>query len=130
MPSIGLIAILEPGGRRSGYLAQAQAPRLRLLLPQGLVVGSAPSSRAGDVLILRAICSAKLAPQTLLIIGGADHGVIKLNEWALGQLKGPKALEIVPGASHLFPEPGALEVVIAHAGRWFAHHLTAPPGAM
>jgi fermentation-respiration switch protein FrsA (DUF1100 family) len=60
---------------------------------------------------------------TLLIVGGADHGVIELNEEALARLKGPKALEIVPGASHLFPEPGALEAVIDHAARWFSRHL-------
>ena len=60
---------------------------------------------------------------TLLIVGGADFGVIELNEQALARLQGPKALEIVPGASHLFPEPGALEAVIDHAARWFERHL-------
>jgi putative phosphoribosyl transferase len=60
---------------------------------------------------------------TLLIVGGADYGVIELNEKALTRLKGPKALQIVPGASHLFPEPGSLEAVIHHAGRWFVRHL-------
>ena len=63
---------------------------------------------------------------TLLIVGGADYGVIELNEQALAQLPGPKALEIVPGASHLFPEPGAMETVIAHAARWFTRYLVAP----
>jgi putative phosphoribosyl transferase len=62
---------------------------------------------------------------TLLIVGGADHGVIELNEEALTRLKGPKALQIVPGATHLFPEPGALEAVIDHAARWFARYLAA-----
>ena len=61
---------------------------------------------------------------TLLIVGGADFGVIELNEQALARLPGPKALEIVPGASHLFPEPGALETVIEYAANWFACHLT------
>jgi putative phosphoribosyl transferase len=60
---------------------------------------------------------------TLLIVGGADYGVIELNDEALTHLKGPKALQIVPGASHLFPEPGALEAVIDYAARWFARHL-------
>jgi putative phosphoribosyl transferase len=60
---------------------------------------------------------------TLLIVGGADFGVIELNEQALARLRGVKALEIVPGASHLFPEPGALEAVIDHAARWFEQHL-------
>jgi putative phosphoribosyl transferase len=60
---------------------------------------------------------------TLLIVGGADSGVIDLNEQALARLRGPKALEIVPRASHLFPEPGALEAVIDHAVAWFQRHL-------
>lgn len=64
---------------------------------------------------------------TLLIVGGADFGVIELNEQALARLRGPKAIEIVPGASHLFPEPGALEAVISHAGNWFERHLATSP---
>ncbi len=60
---------------------------------------------------------------TLLIVGGADFGVIDLNEHALARLQGPKALQIVPRASHLFPEPGALEAVIGHAARWFERYL-------
>ena len=66
---------------------------------------------------------------TLLIVGGADFGVIELNEQALARLPGPKALEIVPGASHLFPEPGALEAVIDHAARWFERYLAPTAGA-
>jgi pimeloyl-ACP methyl ester carboxylesterase len=61
---------------------------------------------------------------TLLIVGGEDSGVIELNEEALARLQGPKALEVVPGASHLFPEPGAMEAVIDHAARWFEQHLS------
>jgi putative phosphoribosyl transferase len=60
---------------------------------------------------------------TLLIVGGTDFGVIELNQQALARLQGPKALEIVPGASHLFPEPGALDVVIDHTARWFNRFL-------
>ena len=60
---------------------------------------------------------------TLLIVGGADSGVIELNQWALERLGGEKSIEIVPGASHLFPEPGALEVVIELATGWFERHL-------
>lgn len=62
---------------------------------------------------------------TLLIVGGADFGVIELNEQAFERLQGPKALKIVPGASHLFPEPGALETVIEHATSWFKTYLNA-----
>jgi fermentation-respiration switch protein FrsA (DUF1100 family) len=65
----------------------------------------------------------------LLIVGGADFGVIELNERALARLRGPKALEIVTGASHLFPEPGALEAVIDHAARWFTRYLAGPAAA-
>jgi putative phosphoribosyl transferase len=60
---------------------------------------------------------------TLLIVGSVDYGVIELNQQALTRLKGPKALETIPGASHLFPEPGTLEAVIDHAARWFARYL-------
>ncbi len=63
---------------------------------------------------------------TLLVVGGADFEVIGLNEAALGQLRAPKALELVPGASHLFPEPGAMDVVIELAVRWFEQHLAGP----
>lgn len=66
---------------------------------------------------------------TLLIVGGNDDVVIELNERAFERLAGPKALEIVPGASHLFPEPGALEAVMGHAARWFEQHLTSNPPA-
>jgi pimeloyl-ACP methyl ester carboxylesterase len=69
----------------------------------------------------------KLQAPTLLIVGGDDRVVIELNEQALRRLRAPKALEIVPGASHLFPEPGALEAVIDHAARWFEQHLAPEP---
>ncbi|MCW5692721.1 MAG: dienelactone hydrolase family protein [Pseudolabrys sp.] len=61
---------------------------------------------------------------TLLIVGGNDDVVITLNEQAYARLKTRKALEIVPGASHLFPESGAMETVITLAGRWFADCLS------
>jgi putative phosphoribosyl transferase len=64
---------------------------------------------------------------TLLIVGGADFGVIELNEQALARLRGPKTLEIVPGASHLFPEHGALEAVIERAAAWFERYLRPAP---
>jgi pimeloyl-ACP methyl ester carboxylesterase len=64
---------------------------------------------------------------TLLIVGGDDQPVIELNQQAFAQLTGPKAIETVPGASHLFPEPGALEAVIAHARRWFERYLVSGP---
>src|SRR5207245_2521526 len=64
---------------------------------------------------------------TLLIVGGHDFPVIELNRQALAQLPGEKRLVIVPGATHLFEEPGALEEVARLAREWFERHL-APAG--
>lgn len=60
---------------------------------------------------------------TLLIVGGADFAVIDLNQHAMARLRGAAALQIIPRASHLFPEPGALEAVIDHAAGWFQRQL-------
>src|SRR5918999_605978 len=60
---------------------------------------------------------------TLLIVGGDDVPVIALNERAMAQLRCEVRLEIVPGASHLFEEPGTLERVAELARDWFARHL-------
>jgi putative phosphoribosyl transferase len=65
---------------------------------------------------------------TLLIVGGHDVGVLDLNEQAFAQLQCEKSLEIVPGATHLFEEPGALDQVIDLAGQWFTRHLTGRSG--
>jgi len=62
---------------------------------------------------------------TLLIVGGDDVPVIRLNREALRQLRCETKLEIVPGATHLFEEPGALDAVAALAATWFEQHLTA-----
>jgi putative phosphoribosyl transferase len=56
-------------------------------------------------------------------LGGDDLLVIVLNRAALARLNAPKALEIVPGASHLFAEPGALEAVVDHARHWLKRYL-------
>jgi putative phosphoribosyl transferase len=60
---------------------------------------------------------------TLLIVGGLDTAVLGLNQMALEQLQCTKRLVVVPGASHLFEEPGTLERVSRLAGDWFSHHL-------
>jgi putative phosphoribosyl transferase len=60
---------------------------------------------------------------TLLIVGGNDSQVIQLNEEAYERLQCEKALRIVPGASHLFEEPGRLELVAKMAAEWFVDHL-------
>ncbi|KGD99976.1 alpha/beta family hydrolase [Rhizobium sp. YS-1r] len=61
---------------------------------------------------------------TLLIVGEDDREVLSLNEQAFVRLNCQKALKIVSGATHLFPEPGALDSVIAEATAWFTTHLT------
>ncbi|MEV4506208.1 dienelactone hydrolase family protein [Streptomyces klenkii] len=60
----------------------------------------------------------------LLIVGGADHEVLRLNHEAAARLQAPHEVHVVPGATHLFEEPGALEEVAEAAGRWF---LRPPP---
>jgi pimeloyl-ACP methyl ester carboxylesterase len=60
---------------------------------------------------------------TLLIVGEHDEEVLELNREALTQLAGERRLEIVPGATHLFEEPGTLERVAELARDWFVHHL-------
>ncbi len=66
---------------------------------------------------------AKVKAPTLLIVGGNDYGVIELNEKAYRVLRCEKSLRIVPGATHLFEEPGALEQVAELASEWFNHHF-------
>jgi len=63
---------------------------------------------------------------TLLLVGGFDDVVIDLNQLAYDQLHGEKKLVIVPGATHLFEEPGTLEEVARLAAAWFAKHLQHP----
>jgi putative phosphoribosyl transferase len=66
---------------------------------------------------------------TLLIVGGQDFPVIGVNEHALSKLRSEKEFEIVPGATHLFVEPGALEKVAISARDWFLQHLTSASAA-
>jgi dienelactone hydrolase len=66
----------------------------------------------------------KVQAPTLLIVGGHDEPVIELNEQAVQQMRAETRLEIVPGATHLFEEPGALENVSQLAIDWFRRHLT------
>jgi putative phosphoribosyl transferase len=77
---------------------------------------------AGDALPL-------VQAPTLLIVGGNDDVVIGLNEAAFAELRCRKELKIVPGATHLFEEPGALEEVARMASAWFGEHLHVHPEA-
>jgi dipeptidyl aminopeptidase/acylaminoacyl peptidase len=60
---------------------------------------------------------------TLLIVGGDDEPVIEMNKEALKELRAEKKLVIVPGATHLFEEPGKLEEVTRLASEWFVRYL-------
>jgi len=64
----------------------------------------------------------------LMIVGGLDDVVIRVNKRASGQLMGKKKIEIVPGATHLFEEPGTLESVGELAAEWFTCHLSQRTG--
>lgn len=64
-----------------------------------------------------------MAAPVLLLVGSRDFGVIELNEVALAQLRCPKKLILVPGATHLFEEAGTLEQVAPYAAEWFKTHL-------
>ncbi|MCU0946934.1 MAG: alpha/beta hydrolase [Porphyrobacter sp.] len=110
-------------------------------LPIGLF---GASTGAGAALRAAALCPARVAAvvsrggrpdlagaQTLgqvqcpvqLIVGSLDQEVIGLNRAAAQLLRGPRELVIVPGAGHLFEEPGAMEQVVEHARSWFMQHL-------
>lgn len=65
----------------------------------------------------------EIAAPVLLIVGGADAVVLDLNRQALRQLDGKAELEVIPGATHLFEEPGALDQVARTAGAWLVRHL-------
>lgn len=73
---------------------------------------------------LAGLALSKVRAPTLLIVGGDDGIVVDLNKEAFEQLKGQKKIVIIPGASHLFEEPGALEEVAHLAQEWFTKHLS------
>ncbi|WP_235857808.1 dienelactone hydrolase family protein [Marimonas lutisalis] len=77
---------------------------------------------AGDAL-------ARVRAPVLLVVGGADYVVIDLNKAAQARLTCISQLEIVPGATHLFEEPGTLEQVIERSSDWFCTHLGCPASA-
>lgn len=70
---------------------------------------------------------AEVTAPTLLIVGGDDVEVLALNRQALRALHCQKRLDVVPGATHLFEEPGTLDAVVELARRWFLGHLAAKP---
>jgi dienelactone hydrolase len=109
-------------------------------LPRGLFGAStgaaaaivAAARRPGDVFAivsrggrpdLAGPALAAVGAPTLFIVGGADETVLELNLRAMATLRAEKRLEVVPGATHLFAEPGALERVAGLARDWFLSHL-------
>ena len=85
-------------------------------------------SRGGRPDLAGAALGAVRAP-TLLDIGGEDPDVLALNRAAASAMHGRAELVVIPGASHLFEEPGALEAVTRHACAWFRRWLAAAAGA-
>lgn len=83
-------------------------------------------SRGGRPDLARDALDRVQAP-TLLIVGGDDETVLELNKGAYERIPSAKHLAIVPGASHLFDEPGALDQVVRLADNWFREHLAANP---
>lgn len=106
-------------GASTGAAAALTAAALRPDAVAAVVSRGGRPDLAGPVL-------AEVTAPTLLIVGGNDEPVLGLNRWARDRLGGLSRLEIVPGATHLFEEPGALEAVSDLARDWFADHL--PPG--
>ncbi len=126
--------------RVTDAIGWARAAKATALLPVGIFGGSTGAAAALSAAttmpdVVKAVVSRggrpdmamdvlhKVKAATLLIVGGADYQVIELNEAAYRQLNCEKRLEIVPGATHLFEEPGALEAVASHACAWFTAHL-------
>ena len=107
---------------RIGYFGASTGAAAALVAAAEREVGAVVSrggrpDLAGDALPL-------VKAPTLLIVGGNDVPVIRMNEEALGRLRVEKRLEIIPGATHLFEERGALEEVARLAADWFTRHLT------
>jgi putative phosphoribosyl transferase len=101
-------------GAGAALVAAAELPK----------VISAVVSRGGRPDLAGSALGLVRAP-TLLIVGGEDNPVIAMNREALSQLKCPdKKLAIIPGATHLFEEPGTLEEVANLAAEWFSRHFT------
>jgi len=112
---------------RVGYFGASTGGGAALVAAAERPAVGAVVSRGGRPDLAGAALPRVRAP-TLLIVGGYDEPVIALNEEALAQLRCEKRLEIVPRATHLFEEPGALEAVARLARDWLTRHLGGAPG--
>ena len=110
-------------GLRIGYFGASTgaAAALKSAASAGELIGAVVSRGGRPDLAMGALAGVK--SPTLLIIGGKDDLVIDLNRLAYEKLKVDKEMVIVPGATHLFEEPGALEEVANLAARWFQKYL-------
>jgi pimeloyl-ACP methyl ester carboxylesterase len=118
--------LADPGLRMGYFGASTGAAAALIAASQRPDTVHAVVSRGGRPDLAGPALAAVRAP-TLLIVGGADPEVLALNSAALAQLTCPSELQVVPRATHLFEEPGALEEVARLARTWFARHLTAAP---
>ncbi|MGQ9555817.1 MAG: dienelactone hydrolase family protein, partial [Anaerolineae bacterium] len=103
-------------GASTGAAAALAAAARRSQAVSAIVSRGGRPDLAGSALLL-------VQAPTLLIVGGYDFPVISMNQEALTQLRAEKRLEIIPGATHLFEEPGALEKVAQLARDWFEHYM-------
>ena len=111
-------------GRPIGYFGASTGAAAALVSAAQLTDQiAAVVSRGGRPDLAGPAALRQVSAPTLLIVGGKDNIVLKLNHQALGELGGHRHLEVVEGATHLFEEPGALEEVSRLAGDWFTTHM-------
>ena len=110
-------------GLKIGYFGASTGAAAALQAAAARRGTAAVVSRGGRPDLAGAPALEKVRAPTLLLVGGLDDVVIELNERAFAHLACVKNLVIVPGASHLFEEPGTLDEVAAHATQWFRHWL-------
>ncbi len=120
----------QPEGKnlRIGYFGASTgaAAALQAAALLGPVIGAVVSRGGRPDLALPVLY--RVSAPTLLIVGGHDEIVIDLNQQAYEKLRAVKQLVIVPGATHLFEEPGTLEEVARLASEWFKRHLSLKQG--
>jgi dienelactone hydrolase len=111
---------------RIGYFGASTGAAAALAAAARVQTVSAVVSRGGRP-DLAGPALTQVRAATLLIVGGDDHEVLALNRRALKQMRCEAKLEVVPGATHLFVEPGTLEQVAALSAEWFSRHCQAAP---